>query len=257
MTAMRREAAKGHVSNMTVIAAVLQRVRDRTKLDEAAIKRELHGLLRKAARDRTLPVRRAWLTREQMKRVIVRINEEIGFAFAFQTLFMLRWSSLQQLEARDVRVSNPEGTVCLDIIIRREKAPSDVGARVIRGMPLNMRLVRRASEYWTPVMLELRRRVQRATSPSEPVIDKRWCGNSAAYGRYLTSVKTMITAWAGTATEVHTHDARRTGAYLHLSEGWPLRLIASVGGWSLTDHTSLIRYLGRGLDVLTWANVTE
>lgn len=219
------------------------------------LKGEARGVSRREVRRRDTPVQRMWLSREQMARVIAKAHEEIGFAFSMQAMFMMRYDTLQHVRCGDITLKRDRdnAVVAVDVLVRREKAPSDVGPRMIRDMPVDVARVRPSSGLWTPVMEKLVARVC-AGQTEDPIIHPVWVGDKSAYERYLKGVKAIITVWAGTEESVRTHDARRTGAYLHLGEGWPMKLIALVGGWSLLDHSALLRYLGKGIDVLTWAN---
>lgn len=49
-------------------------------------------------------------------------------------------------------------------------------------------------------------------------------------------------------TRYGTHTARRTGATLHLTEGWAVRTVMGVGGWQ--DEQEFGKYVGGMMGVM-------
>lgn len=243
---MDAEAAAGHWVGIQKISAVSRRL-DRVSLDDRVITRRANDFARRGRALRQTPVRRHWLTWEQIESVIARRSEEVAWAFLVQSLFMLRYDTLAKLEYCDI-ILRDEGTR-IDIVIRKEKAPSDEGPRMIRGFPVRVRELGEASKVWEPVTRELVRRKYMYGEQSVGVIDNAYRFNKAGYERYLHAVKTMITLWTHSHNQLLTHDARRTGACLHFKEGWGLLRIALVGGWSIHDFSSLVKYLVQSLEV--------
>lgn len=253
---MKLEGQLGKVSEVDKIAAAARRLDDQSAMDWRKINRTAGDIRRDIRRHRVSPVRRVWLLSGQVEEIIKRINEDIAFTFLLQAALMLRYASLREVYWSDVSITPGELGPVFNIVVRHEKAPSDVGVRVIRGLPRNMGLIKPRSRLWTPVMHELERRKRWAVAQGEDdttVIRQEWAAEVGGYERYNKAVRACITRWTGNNIPLTTHDARRTGACLHHQEGWSMRLIALVGGWSLVDHTSLIKYLGFSLDVMSLA----
>lgn len=247
--AMETEFGKKNLSEVARVQSAARRVLgESVSVDWARVAMVAKDMRRKAKADRLTPVTRHSLTTPHIRTLAAYLGDDLVFCFLVQCLFMLRVGSLQEVDYRHITVRDtPEGSA-LDVLVVHEKAPSDLGPRLIRGFPLDVGRISPASAHWSAITHALVAR-RRAARPDQGVMPREWRGKGG-YPRYLARLKHTISDIIHIPFDITTHDARRTGACLHREEGWSLQTLAAVGGWSLTDHTNLIKYLGTSMNVI-------
>lgn len=255
---MESELGQGKLSEAERIVSFITRTAD--GFDTSHLLRRLRNARRDARRARSAPVRRLWLRNSHMQRVVGALSSSAAARiFALQACLSLRVRTLQEMQWRDVSVRRSQewGTV-LDVVIRHEKSPVDQGARIIRGLPVDLSLISPSSVWWGKVLVWLAveaegRRERRELS--EGVMPEKWRQGenmSIGYHAYLRALREEVAPIAGiAAAEIDTHAARRSGACLHFEEGWSLSTIALVGGWDLGDLRHLLKYIHQSIEVVT------
>lgn len=252
---VEEELARGKVSEAERVVALAARTVG--CFNTGFLLQRLRNARRDARRVRSVPVRRVWLRKGNMQRVVRALHTSVAArTFAIQSCLCLRVRTLQELLWEDVsvRVSEEWGTV-LDIVIRHEKSPTDQGARVIRGLPVRMELVREESGWWGEVVAWMAAERGRRAS-GDAVIPQVWRDGKDrqhGYAAYLRCLRSEVAPLAGISPQdIDTHAARRTGACLHYEEGWSLPTIAMVGGWEVGDVRHLMKYIRQAIEVASF-----
>lgn len=176
-------------------------------------------------RRRETPPPRHTLLREEMVLIIALAStDRAARLFAVQAMLAIRAQSLLSLRAEHITLLADR----LDVLIVTEKVTSDDGAaRSIRGIPFDARRWHElTAETWQPVIDIIRQ--EQALGPSS-------CHNahSLTYREYNALVRDLLLRVAPRLAGqpgVGTHVARRTGAVLHVKEGWSMETVMRLGG---------------------------
>lgn len=174
---------------------------------------------------RQAPPARPTLTKEEMIRIIQRVeNNDVAFIFALQAFLCWRYDSMTALRPEHITVREQDLAM---IVVKEKVVANQMAPRDIQHIPRILSTEWPQSAYWQPVVDRLLADIQRGNAS---VLYKL-----ARYDEFVKQVKSLLSSAVPrlhTADRVGTHIARRTGASLHLEEGWSEEAVMYLGGWS-------------------------
>ena len=249
------EKEKGSATSITGtkhMEAVLSKAWKRSKINQEEyehIRRMVHKTEREIRDRRTQGPNREVLNEREMLSIIQLIGtDDTAYMFAVQALLTLRAQTVLAIAPEDVQIDETQRT--FSILLRQEKVASEEGApRTIKRIPFHIADIAPASAFWQPVVNSFIRDM-RVNGP-------RWnSAKAGGYASYRLRLKDLLSSTINRflSTEamrgLATHCARRTGATLHMVEGWKANTIMAVGGWH--DVAEFGKYLQ---GILTIADV--
>lgn len=231
------------------IEAVLHRVGARSPITpERRLK--IDRIIRrnkKEIRDRrTEAPSRESLTPQEMEQIIAEARtNDVAYLFAIQTFLALRAQSVLAIEPADVTID--ESLCTYSVLLRKEKMASEEGApRAINRLPFNVQQIALGSRRWQP-LIDMWLRDMRMGGA-------RWVtATKGGYDGYRLRLKALLADRFPRLREekvnkgLATHCARRTGATLHIIEGWKIATVMVVGGWR--DVAEFGKYIKKILSI--------